>query len=69
MKCINRIQGLKVKAYAKYLTLWASLSTQISQNKRVDLGALGSHHLEHFFGCIRRVSRGYNSVDQFVNRC
>lgn len=31
----------------------------------VDLGALGSHHLEHFFGGIRRISNGNDTAEHF----
>lgn len=65
-KCVTLYEK---KFCQKYLTLCSSLSHQISQNGCVDLGALGSHHLEHFFGAIRRVSRGDDSADQFLNRC
>ena len=46
-----------------------SLLEEISQKGKVDIGALKSHHLEHFFGSIRDVSRGDDSADHFVNRC
>ena len=53
----------------KYLTLSSALANQISCSDCVDLGALGSHRLEHFFGGIRRISRGNDTSEHFQNRC
>lgn len=46
---------IRKKFCKKYLALVAALSSQIAKTGKVDLGALGSHHLEHFFGSIRRI--------------
>lgn len=47
----------------------AALSSQIARTGKVNLGALGSYHLEHFFGSIRRISHGNDTADFFVNKC
>ncbi|KAK8897850.1 hypothetical protein M9Y10_000078 [Tritrichomonas musculus] len=51
------------------MELCASLSNLISKKGRFDLGALGSHHLECFFGSICRVSRGNDCSDKFLAMC
>lgn len=64
-KCVTLYEK---KFCSKYLTLCSALSYQISQPECVDLGSLGSHHLEHFFGGIRRVSKGNDTAEHFVYR-
>ena len=65
-KCVTLFEK---KFCQKYMALCASLSNQISKKGCVDLGALGSHHLEHFFGSIRRVSKGNDCSDKFLTMC
>lgn len=65
-KCVTLYEK---KYCSKYLSLCAALSVQISQKNAIDLGALGSHYLEHFFGHVRRVSKGDDSADMFISKC
>ena len=53
-KCVTLFEK---KFCQKYMALCASLSNQISKKGCVDLGALGSNYLEHFFGSIRQRGR------------
>lgn len=48
----------------KFISLCQSLSVIISNPKAVHLGALGTHWLEHFFGHIRQLCKGDDSVDR-----
>ena len=65
-KCVTLFEK---KFCQKYLALTASLICQISKKDSVDLGALGSHHLEHFFGNIRRLSQGNDTSNKFAKKC
>lgn len=48
----------------KFLSLCISLCTIIATPLGVHLGALGTHWLEHYFGQIRRLCKGDDSVDR-----
>lgn len=48
----------------KFISLCQVLSAIISSMKAVHLGALGTHWLEHFFGQIRQLCKGDDSVDR-----
>lgn len=50
---------------SKYLSLCSSLVCLLMDPRALELGALGSHWLEHFFGLIRQVSRGNDSYEKF----
>ena len=49
----------------KYLILAWSLTQQTSDPRCVQLGALGTHFLEHFFGTNRRVNNGNDTAENF----
>ena len=50
---------------SKHLSLCSSLVCLLIDPRALELGALGSHWLEHFFGLIRQVSRGNDSYEKF----
>ena len=50
---------------AKYLSLCTSLVYALNDCHGIDLGSLGSHKLEHFFGKVRQFARGNDNYDHF----
>lgn len=56
-KCMH-LTLMDKKWCAKYLSLCASLVYVLNDCHAVDLGSLGSHKLEHFFGKVRQFARG-----------
>ena len=50
----------------KGIHLCASLASILCDSRAVNLGALGSHILEHFFGFVRRVCQGNNEKEAFL---
>ena len=63
-KCMH-LTLMDKKWCAKYLSLCASLVYVLNDCHAVDLGSLGSHKLEHFFGKVRQFARGNDSYDNF----
>ena len=68
----SRMKGrnLKMMLYdrvwcKKFISLTYSLSSIISDPRSVQLGACGTHFLEHFFGLVRKLSKGDDSAKMF----
>ena len=49
------------------MSLTISLSKILIDRRRIHLGSLGTHFLEHFFGMVRRFCRGNDSSTEFLN--
>jgi hypothetical protein len=52
----------------KFLTLVAALADHMEHDDEVNLGAIGTHLLEHFFGEQRSVSHGDDPWARFEKR-
>ena len=51
---------------AQYIMLSLSIVSLLYSEKSLNLGSCGTHILEHYFGSIRRHSRGENTHDRFM---
>ena len=49
----------------KFLSLCQSVICVLFDPQAVDLGSLGSHWLEHFFGQVRQLSKGNDTYERF----
>lgn len=50
----------------EYISLTVCMASFIQTEKQIDLGAFGSHPLEHLFGNVRRVCRGEDTYQNFL---
>lgn len=51
---------------SQYIMLTLSIVSLLYCEKNLNLGSCGTHILEHYFGAIRRHSRGENTHDRFM---
>jgi hypothetical protein len=51
---------------SEYITLALSITALLYTEKTLNLGACGTHILEHYFGSIRRHSGGDNTHERFM---
>lgn len=52
---------------AEYISLTISIVYLLLEEDEVNLGACGTHYIEHLFGNIRRTSQGDDTLDRFVS--
>lgn len=53
--------------YNDFLSKCISLCIILATPSDLHLGALGTHWLEHYFGLIRRLCKGDDSIDRVEN--
>jgi hypothetical protein len=62
----NKRLCFTTKWSSEYISLTLSIVSLLYNEKNVNLGACGTHILEHYFGAIRRHSGGDNTHDRFL---
>jgi hypothetical protein len=62
----NKLHGFTTEWSADYISLALSTVALLYSEETLNLGACGTHILEHYFGAIRRHSGGENTHDRFM---
>jgi len=50
----------------EYISITLGIAILLATEKQLHLGVCGTHFLEHYFGSIRRISRGDNTHNRFM---
>ena len=50
----------------EYISVTLGIAILLASEKQLHLGVCGTHFLEHYFGSIRRISRGDNTHNRFM---
>ena len=53
----------------RYLSTLFMIIRTLLDPRPVNLGALGSHHCENFFGLVKRMSHSNESIERFMTSC